>query len=291
MRGRRIAYSEAEMRWLEANRMMVISDYHRAFCTKFDRQDVTSAQLHGLRKRKGWKVGRAPGRYVGRHSRYSEAEIAWLHDHCTMEINEWCAAFREEFDRDDATPGKLHSLRQRMGWKTGRTGRFETGMVPANKGKPCPPGTGGRHPNARATQFRKGHGRTGCAVKLYKPIGTERITRDGYRERKIHDGMPLQSRWRAVHLIEWERENGPIPDGHALKCLDGDKANTAPSNWEAVPRSMLPRLAGGSHKQYVPYDSAPDELKPAILAVAKIEQAGRARRKGKREVALREPRP
>jgi len=222
MRGKPIAYSETEMRWLEENRMLVISDYHRAFCVAFGREDVTAGHLHALRKRKGWK--------------------------------------------------------------TGRTGLFEKGSVPANKGKPCPPGTGGRHPNARATQFRKGHGRTGVAAKVYKPIGTERITRDGYRERKIHDGMPLQSRWRAVHLIEWERENGPIPDGYALKCLDGDKANTAPSNWEAIPRSMLPRLAGGSHKQYVPYDSAPDELKPAILAVARIEQAGRARRKGKREV-------
>jgi hypothetical protein len=32
----------------------------------------------------------------------------------------------------------------------------------------------------------------------------------------------------------------------ALKCLDGNKQNTDPSNWEAVPRALLPRLAGGN---------------------------------------------
>ncbi|TGV30525.1 HNH endonuclease, partial [bacterium M00.F.Ca.ET.168.01.1.1] len=37
MRRSRIAYSAAEMVWLESNRAMVISDYHRAFQAAFDR--------------------------------------------------------------------------------------------------------------------------------------------------------------------------------------------------------------------------------------------------------------
>jgi hypothetical protein len=60
-----------------------------------------------------------------------------------------------------------------------------------------------------------------------------------------------------------------------LKCLDGNRLNTAPSNWEAVSRALLPRLAGGRHKKHVPYDEAPNELKPTILAVAKLEHAVR----------------
>ena len=203
MRGRRITYSDAQMAWLEANRSMVIGDYHRAFCEAFPGTGVTAARLHALRK----------------------------------------------------------------GWKTGRTGRFEKGMAPANKGKPCPPGKGGCHLNSRKTQFKKGHGRTGRAVTLYKPIGTERRSKDGYLERKIHDGMPLQSRWRAVHLIEWEEINGPIPKGHALKSLDGNKLNTDPSNWELVPRGLLPRLNGIHGRNY---DGAPAEVKPTIMAVARL---------------------
>lgn len=205
-RGRRIAYSDPQMAWLEANRSMAIGDYHGAFCAAFPDADVTAAHLHALRKRKGWR--------------------------------------------------------------TGRTGRFAKGMTPANKGKLCPPGKGGRHPNARKTQFKKGHGRTGVAVTLYKPIGTERLSKDGYLERKINDGMPLQARWRAVHLVRWEEINGRLPKGHALKSLDGNKLNTDPSNWELVPRGLLPRLNNRHGRNY---DGAPAELKPTLMAVAKLE--------------------
>lgn len=214
----------------------------------------------------------------GHPIRYSAEEMAWLEANRAMPIRDYHAAFSATFARDDVAASNLHSLRKRKGWRTGRTGHFAKGQPPANKGLKCAPGRGGNHPNARRTQFACGV-RQGVAVKLYKPIGTERRSKDGYLERKIHDGMPLQSRWRAVHLIEWEALNGPIPKGHALKCLDGNKLNTAPNNWEAVPRSILPRLAGGRHKRYVEYDSAPAELKPVILAVAKLEDSARNARK------------
>lgn len=207
---------------------------------------------------------------------YSAAEMAWLEEHRLLPIAAYHAAFVAAFPRADVSAANLHSLRKRKGWRTGRTGCFVKGQTAHNKGKPCAPGTGGRHPNAQRTQFAKGE-RRGVAVKLYKPVGTERRAKDGYLERKIHDGMPLQSRWRAVHLIEWEALHGPVPEGHCLKCL-GDKADTNPANWACIPRSMLPRLNGGRHKRTVPYDGAPAELKPVILAVAQLDQAARERR-------------
>lgn len=214
----------------------------------------------------------------GRDIPYSTAELAWLYENRLMVISDYANAFNSKFNRDVAAKN-LHALRKRKGWKTGRTGCFEKGLVPHNKGVPCAPDKGGRHPNARKTQFKKGHGRTGVAVELYKPIGTERFDKNGYRERKIHDGMPLQSRWRAVHLIEWEAVNGPVPDGCALKCLDGNKLNTSPDNWESIPRGMLPFLNG--HRGF-DYDHAADELKPTILAVAKVKHA---RNQAKRRAA------
>ncbi|CDO35034.1 Bacteriophage phi 1.45 protein-like protein [Novosphingobium sp. KN65.2] len=214
----------------------------------------------------------------GKFISYSAAEMAWLEANRAMVISDYHRAFIAEFGREDVSAGHLHALRKRKGWKTGRTGHFAKGQEPMNKGKKCAPGTGGLHPNARRTQFKKGE-RQGVAVKLYKPVGAERLSKSGYRERKIHDGMPLQSRWRAVHLIEWEAANGPIPEGYCLKCL-GDKLNTDPSNWELIPRALLPRLAGGNRYRHVlAYDDAPDELKPAVLAVAKVEHAAREARK------------
>lgn len=217
----------------------------------------------------------------GRAISYSADELAFIQSVSTWPRAEAHAAFCQRFGRDDVTAQNFHALCKRKGWMTGRSGCFAKGQVSWNKGKPCAPGTGGRHPNSRRTQFTKGE-RRGVAVKLYKPIGTERIAKDGYVERKIHDGLPLQSRWRAVHLIEWEAVNGPLPAGHALKCLDGDKSNTDPSNWEAIPRAVLARLNGGRHKRRLAFDDAAPEIKPTLMAMAKLEHRASQARKESR---------
>jgi hypothetical protein len=269
----RIIYSAAEMQWLSDNRAMVISDYHAAFCAAFERSDVTAAHLHSLRKRKGWKVGRAPGRLAGRRQGrrmpVSDAEIQWLREKHALPIAEYHRGFCATFLRNDITAAQLHSLRKREGWRTGRSGRFAKGGVPANKGKKMP-----YNANSAATRFKKGMARSGKAAEKYKPIGTEMI-RDGYLVRKIHDGFPMQSRWRAVHLLNWEALHGPIAEGMALKCK-GERSNTDPSNWDLVPRSMLPRLNNQWGRNY---DTAPAELKPTIMAVAKLEHGVSVRRK------------
>lgn len=208
---------------------------------------------------------------------YSAEELAWLEANYALPIGDYHAGFCAAFGRDDVSASTLRSLGKRKGWRTGRTGHFEKGDVPFNKGKPMP-----FHPNSAATRFKPGC-RGGRAAEIYKPIGTERLSKDGYLERKIHDGMPFQSRWRAVHLLNWEAVNGPIPPGIALKCLDSDRANTDAANWIAIPRAMLPRLNGGTHKRALAYDEASPELKPIILDVARLEQQARtARNRGGR---------
>jgi hypothetical protein len=250
------------MQWLSDNRTMIISEYHRAFCVAFDRADVTAAQLHGLRKRKGWKVGpREPGHYAGRPIMFSAIQMEWLQANRTMEISDYHSAFLSAFPETVVTAEQLNAARKRYGFKTGRTGRFNKGAVPWSKGKKLP-----FNENSARTQFKKGE-RGGVAVEVYKPIGSERMHVSGCRQRKTNEGFPMQTRWEFVHRIEWEKLNGPIPDGMVLKCL-GEKTNCDPSNWELVPRGLLPRLNGKSGRNF---DQAPAELKPLIMAVAKIE--------------------
>ena len=90
------------------------------------------------------------------------------------------------------------------------------------------------------TQFKPGN-RSGKAALIYRPIGSERISKDGYLERKINDDLPMQRRWRAVHIIEWEAVNGPLPRGHALVFIDGDKRNIRLDNLELITRADLMR--------------------------------------------------
>lgn len=203
---------------------------------------------------------------------YSEDELQWICDNSQMPRADLHRAFVTLWTRNDVSQANLTALCKRRGWLTGRTGCFQKGQTPPNKGKKMP-----HHPNSAATRFKKGE-RRGVAAKLYKPMGTERVTKDGYIERKVNDDLPLQARWRAVHLIRWEAIHGPLPQGHALKCLDGDKANTAPENWKCIPRAMLPRLSG---RWTTGFDDAPAELKPTIMAVAELAHAARTARKAK----------
>ena len=136
------------------------------------------------------------------------------------------------------TPEYLASpsaCRLRRGDHIGKATQFKPGHPPANKGLRRPGWGPGR---MRETQFKPGQ-RRGKAARNYKPIGTERLSKDGYREVKIHDRLPLQSRWRAVHLVLWEAVHGPIPKAHALVFLNGDKTDVRLENLELVTRRAL----------------------------------------------------
>lgn len=124
------------------------------------------------------------------------------------------------------------------GRTNGRQGmgtRFKKGHAPANKGVR---GRRGWAPGRmKEGQFKKGE-RRGVAAK---PIGTERVSRDGYLERKVNNDLPLQRRWRAVHLLVWESANGPLPKGHAIAFINGNKADIRLENLQLVTRAELMR--------------------------------------------------
>lgn len=197
----------------------------------------------------------------GRKIHYSDNEIAWIKAHSTLSRRDAYALFQVRFARPDVSLENFTSLCKRNGWLTGRTGQYEKGAVPMNKGKKMP-----FNPNSARTQFKKGQ-----LPHNTKHAGHERVSVDGYVEISIDETNPytgFERRFVLKHRWLWEKQNGPLPDGMALKCLDGDKTNTDPSNWEAIPRAMLLRLNG---RWRLGYDKASDELKPTVMAIAKLE--------------------
>jgi hypothetical protein len=203
----------------------------------------------------------------GRAIAYTFEEMAWLEANRLLPIADFHRGFVEQFGRD-VSAQNLHALRKRRGWKTGRTGHFPKGAAPINKGKKCAPGTGGLHPNAQRTQFKKGQ-----TPHNTNYLGHERVSKDGYVEISIDEVNPhtgYERRYVLKHVHEWEKANGPIPEGHSLKCLDSNKVNTDPSNWALIPRALLPRLGG---RFGMDYDGAELEVKPSIMAVAKLQHA------------------
>ncbi len=201
----------------------------------------------------------------GRPVSYSADELAWLEENGDWRRRDLHRIFVVLFDRRDVTLDQIKALCTRKGWKTGRTGCFEKGSVPANKGRKMP-----FNPNCARTQFKKGQ-----RPHTYKGAGHERIDDDGYlwlivAETNPHTGAATRPVMK--HKWLWEQKNGPVPEGHCLKAIDGNRQNTDPDNWIAIPRALLPRLAGRWHE---PYDSAPAELKPTLLAIAKVEHQAR----------------
>lgn len=273
MKGQRIPYMPEELAWIEARKTWPRARLHSAFCFMFDRTDVTEDHIRGLCKRKGWSAGpEGRRRNAGKSRIFSQDEVAWLRANESLPIKDTGPAFRDAFPGRDITDAQVTAFRKNHMLRTGRTGQFVKGQASHNAGK-----KGFRPPGSEKGWFKAGV-RQGVATTLYQPIGTERTTKDGYIQRKVNDDLPLQRRWKMVQAINWEAINGPIPAGHALKCLDGDKTNTDAANWACIPRAMLPRLNGRFGRNF---DTAPAELKPTILAIAKLEHAAReVKRKG-----------
>lgn len=203
----------------------------------------------------------------GRRIVYFPEELAWIEARQEWPRKDLHRAFCRFWKRDDLTFENFKALCSRRGFKTGRTGCFQPGAVPANKGQAMP-----EHIRERClgTAFKKGN-----VPANAKGHGHERIdSKDGYIVMIVDEVNPWNGhKTRPVHKHRylWEQINGLVPAGHALKCIDGNKLNVDPSNWEAIPRSLLPRLNGRWSK--VKYDTAPDELKPTLMLLAKVKQA------------------
>ena len=110
--------------------------------------------------------------------------------------------------------------------------RFSRGLVPWNKGRKFP--SSGR---SHETQFQKGQ-----KPHNWVPIGSERITKDGYLQRKMTDtGSSLKDFVPVHHLVWIEHTSQPVPKGHALTFKDGNKRNLDPNNLELLSRADLMR--------------------------------------------------
>ena len=159
--------------------------------------------------------------------KYTEEEKAFLAEfvpgHSHKEITE---EFNQRF-LTHITVGQIASSIKRYGLNTGRTGQFQKGHIPANKG--THPKTVGR---MGETQYKKDN-----LPHTTKPIGYERISKDGYIEVKIamrRSDTGNKNNFVAKHRLIWEQANGPIPNDCKVIFLDGNKRNFAIENLALV---------------------------------------------------------
>lgn len=130
--------------------------------------------------------------------------------------------FNEKFDLN-LTIGQIKAAIGRYKLNTGFNGYFQKGYIPPNKGT-----KGLSKPNKAS--FKKGH-----KPSNLRPIGSERITKDGYTEIKVEE----PNKWRLKHRVIWEKSNGKIPKGHTIIFGDGNKQNIDINNLILVTRKQL----------------------------------------------------
>jgi len=207
----------------------------------------------------------------GSRIRYLPEELAWIAAHYRDRSRaDLHSGFCCRFGRKDVSLDNICGLCKRKGW-AGPNGVFQKGHVSANKGKKMP-----FNPNTAANWFRKGH-----LPHNTRYLGHERVNTGGYVEISVAETNPhtgYARRYVAKHRHLWEAAHGPLPEGMVLKCLDGDKTNCDPANWQAMPKALLSRLNGRFGRGY---DAAPAEVRPVILATCKLEHMAREIRKGR----------
>lgn len=109
--------------------------------------------------------------------------------------------------------GRLQKLSE-----TGKVSRFKPGQKPWNKGTHFTAG-------GRSAETRFKPGRKPQESRNYLPIGTTRMHKSDYLEKKVSDDLSVYpaKRWKAVHRLVWEAEHGPVPQGHVVVFKPGAK--------------------------------------------------------------------
>lgn len=124
----------------------------------------------------------------------------------------------------------IQNRKNKLGLKCSyNAGCFKKGNVPFNKGKKWADYVSKKgQENSRKTTFKKGN-----IPHNHRPVGNERITKDGYTEIKIKE----PNKWQLKHRYIYEKKYGKIPDGMNLIFLDGNKQNIELSNLKLVSRA------------------------------------------------------
>lgn len=199
---------------------------------------------------------------TGKRFRYTPEQILFLREgFASMSRHSLTEAFNARFGTNRSIK-QIEAYLRNHRIRSGRTGRFVKGHAAWNLGK-----KGFMGPNI--TSFQPGH-----MPRNKRRLWSERITRDGYieisiPERNPHTGAP--NRWKLKHVWLWEMKHGAVPKGHVLIFKDGDRLNCDIDNLLLIKRMEL--LSLNLHN----YRGTNSELKPSVLALARLEAKARIR--------------
>lgn len=154
--------------------------------------------------------------------RYSEEQKEFI---ITNNYGKYSKELAEMFNQHfntNITAKEIAYFRKNNKLNSGLTGQFKKGNVPHNKGKKQIEYMSQESiERTKETRFKKGN-----KPKNYRPVGSERITKDGYIEVKVAD----PNKWETKNKIIYKQYFGDIPEGHKVIYADGNKLNNDINN-------------------------------------------------------------
>lgn len=161
--------------------------------------------------------------------RYSEAQKKFIFDNNYGKYSkELAEMFNQKFNTN-ITAKEIKYFRENHKLNSGLTGQFQKGNISHNKGKKQSEYmTKEAIERTKATRFKKGN-----RPINYRPVGSERITKDGYIEIKIKE----PNKWQLKHRYIYEQHYGTIPDGYNIMFADKNKLNLDINNLILISKS------------------------------------------------------
>lgn len=209
-----------------------------AHCSKIELQNLFPNRTYGVLKNKATflKIAKGPGNY-GR-KKWTETE---KEDFKSIYADTQNDELAKKYNCSIYSVQKLaHALGLKKSYafkmsfitdkflEAGKKTRFNPGNVSFNKGKKMEDFLSPEQIEIlKKNQYKKGQ-----VPHNWKPLGFERVTKDGYIEVKVRDeyGEKRVKNFELKHRLLWEEINGPVPKGMMVKFKDGNKENIVIEN-------------------------------------------------------------
>lgn len=205
-----------------------------------------------------------------RSHKFNEEEMEFIRDHVEgTPMQQLTDEFNQRFNKSYAIKtirgfcyrnGFKNGIDSRLNGIIGKDTRFKKGHENPWKGarlEDTPGFTREGIERMRATQFKKGQ-----RPHNYRPLGSKRLTVDGYYEIKTAE----PNKWELLHRVLWREAYGEIPKGMNVVFADGDSQNLRLENLVLVDKAVNSKR----RKYGKPADS---DIGHTIIALSELDIA------------------